>query len=66
MRILSWWMIIAILLGVALVSGLLLGLLGDWLGLSPSLRTVGMGVIVGLAAAVLITRRRAAINEQKN
>ncbi len=66
MLILSWWVIIAILLGVGLVSGLLLGFLGDSLGLSPSLRTIGMGVIVGLAAAVLITRRQAAINEQKN
>ncbi len=66
MRILSWWVIFAILLGVGLVSGLLLGFLGDSLGLSPSLRTIGIGVIVGLAAAVLITRRQAAINEQKN
>lgn len=47
MKILSWWMIILVLVGVALLSGLLLGLLGDLLGLSPSLRTGGLGASVG-------------------
>ncbi len=66
MKILSWWMIIAILVGVAVVSGLSFGLLGDLLGLSPSMRGGGVGVSVGIAAAVLVARRRAAIYEQKN
>lgn len=66
MKILSWWMIILILVGVALVSGLLFGLLGDLLGLSPSMKSGGMAACVGVAAAFLITRRRVAVNEQKN
>ena len=62
----SWWMVIAISFGVGVASGLFFGLLGDWLGLSPSLRTVGVGVSVGIAAAVLTARRRAAINTQRD
>jgi hypothetical protein len=42
------------------------GLLGDLLGLSPSMKSVGIAASVGITAAVLIARRRAAINEQKN
>jgi hypothetical protein len=56
MKILSWWKIIAILLGVAIASGLFLGLLGNWLGLPPGMRSGGVGTCVGIAAAVLLTR----------
>lgn len=59
-------MIIAILVGVAIASGLLFGLIGELLGLSPSIRTGGIGVSVGIAAAFLIVRRRAAIDEHQN
>ena len=59
MKILSWWMIILILVGVALVTGLLFGLLGDLLGLSPSMKSGGIGVSVGVVAAFLIARRTA-------
>ena len=62
----SWWMVIAISFGVGVASGLFFGLLGDSLGLSPSLRTGGVGVSAGVAAAVLMARRRAAINTQNN
>ncbi len=66
MKTLGWWMIVLILVGVAVVSGLLFGLPGDLLGLSPSMKSGGMAVSVGIAAAILIARRWAAINEQKN
>ncbi len=65
MKILSWWTIILILVGVALVSGLLFGLLGDLLGLSQSMKSGGIGVSVGVVAAFLIVRRTA-INKQAN
>ena len=52
-------MIILVLVVVALLSGLLLGLLGDFFGLSPSMKSGGIGVSVGIAAAILIARRRA-------
>ena len=66
MKMLSWWMIILVLVGVALLSGLLFGLLGDLLGLSPSVKSSGIGLSVGVVAAFLIVRRRAAVNEQEN
>jgi hypothetical protein len=66
MKMLGWWTIIAILTGIALVSGLLFGLLGDLLGLSSGMKSGGIGVIVGVAAAFLIVRRHAAINGKNN
>lgn len=66
MKILQWWMIILVLVVVAAVSGLLFGLLGDLLGLSPGMKSSGIGISVGIVAAFLIVRRRAAINEQNN
>ena len=63
MQTFSWWKTIAILLGVALVSGLLFGFLGDLLGLSPGMKSGGIGVSVGVAAAFLIARRRSANKE---
>lgn len=66
MKIISWWTIIAILIGVAIVSGLFFGLVGDLLGLSSSMKSGGMAGSVGIVAAILITRRRAAINDQNN
>ena len=64
MKMLGWWKIILILVGVAVVSGLLLGVLGDLLGLPQSMRSGGIGVTVGIVAAFLITRRRAGFNGQ--
>ena len=66
MKVLQWWMIMLILVAVALVSGLLFGLVGDLLGLSPSMKSGGIGISVGIVAAFLIVRRRAAITEQDN
>jgi hypothetical protein len=65
MKILSWWTIIVILVGVAIVSGLLFGLLGDLLGLSTTMKSGGMAGAVGITAAILIARRQAAIKNLK-
>lgn len=65
MKIYSWWSIILILVGVALVSGLLFGLLGDLLNLSPGMKSGGIGVSTGIVAAFLIARRRASRQQTK-
>ncbi len=63
---LGWVAIIAILVGVAFATGLLLGFVGTLFGLPPSLMKGGIGATVGVVAAVLITGRRAAIARRKN
>ncbi len=59
MRLNSWWSIIVILIIVAVLSGLVLGLLGEWAGLSTTFRTGGVGIIIGVVGAILIRRRAA-------
>lgn len=61
MKITSWWAIIAISVVVALVVGLLLEFFGEMIGLSPNMRTVGVGVVAGITAAILINQRQTAI-----
>ena len=66
MQPMSWWKIIAILIGVAFVSGMLMGVLGDLLGLSPSVKSGGMAAPVAILAPILIARRRSStVNNQK-
>lgn len=65
-KALGWGMIIATLVGVAFVTGLLLSLMGTLFNLSPNLTKGGIGASVGVVAALLLTRRRAAIAEQNN
>ncbi len=65
-KALGWGMIIAIMVGVAFAVGLLLGLLGELLGLPPGWRTGGIGAAVGITGAILIARRRAALDRQKS
>ena len=65
-KVLGWGMIIAIMVGVALATGLLLGLLGELLRLPPGWTKGGIGATVGVVGAFLIMRRRAALDRQKN
>lgn len=65
-KVLGWGTIIAILVGVAVVTGLLLGLSSGLLGLSPSMTGGGVGASVGVVGALLVARRRAAIAQQNN
>lgn len=50
---------ILLLLVVGLFSGLLLGLLGEVAGLSTTVRSGWIGIVVGLVAAFLISRKAA-------
>ena len=65
-KVMGWGMIIAIMVGVGLLTGLLLGLTRELLGLSSSTLGGGIGASVGVVGAILITRRRAALNREKN
>ena len=65
-KVLGWGAIIAILVGVAVVTGLLLGLTGKLLNLSSKWTTGGVGAAVGILAAGWIAHRRAALQRQKN
>lgn len=65
-RVLSWVAIIAIMIGVGLAVGLLLGLFSQTLGLSTSYTGALIGGSIGVVGAILIARRRAALNLQKN
>lgn len=57
----GWGTIIMTLVGVAVVTGLLLGLMSWLFGLSPRVAGGGVGVSVGVVGAALIARRRAAL-----
>ncbi|MGD9628145.1 MAG: hypothetical protein AB7V18_02755 [Pyrinomonadaceae bacterium] len=59
MKLDSWWSIILVLLVVGLLSGLILGLFGELAGLSTTVRTGGVGVIIGVVGAFLISRKSA-------
>ena len=63
-KALGWGTIIAILVGVAVVTGLLLGLMSEALGLSSRMTGGGIGASVGVVGALLIARRRAAMAQQ--
>ena len=54
------------LLIAAAVTGLTLGLMNRFLGLSSSWAGGGVGGAVGAIGAILIAQRRAALNQQKN
>lgn len=53
---LTWGGIVALSVGVALVAGLLIGLLDAAAGIHPG--TAGIGAVTGSVAAILIARRR--------
>ena len=57
----GWGTIIVTLVAVAVVTGLLLGLMNWLFGLSPRVVGGGVGASVGVVAAALIARRRAAL-----
>lgn len=65
-KALGWGTIIAIMVGVGLAVGLLLGLLRQTFGLSTSATAGGVGAAIGVVGAILIARRRAILDSQKN
>ena len=65
-KVLGWGAIIAIMIVVAVVMGVLLGLMNKLFGLSQRWTTSGVGAAVGIVGAFLIARRRAALDQRKN
>lgn len=59
-QVMSWGRLILILLAVALATGLTLGVLGELFGITLN-AGAGIGAATGIVAALLITRRRAAL-----
>jgi len=58
---LGWGKIILVLIGVAVATGLLLGSMGRLFGLPAGVTGGGIGASVGVVAALLLARRRAAM-----
>ncbi len=65
-KVLGWGAIIAIMAVVAVVTGVLLGLMNKLFGLSQRWMPGGIGASVGAVGVHLIARRRAALERQKN
>jgi hypothetical protein len=57
----GWGKIILILVAVAVATGLLLGLMGTLFDLPAAVTGGGIGASVGVVAALLLARRRAAM-----
>lgn len=55
----SWPVLIGILLGTALLTGLVVGFLGTIFPLSMTVKTGGIGGVVGIVAGILLARRNA-------
>ena len=60
-KVMSWWMIIAILALTICGVGMLLGALGQAFDVAPGRMTAGVGAAGGVVGALLVTRRRAAL-----
>ena len=65
-KVMGWGTIIAIMVGVALAVGLLLGLMGTMFGISTQWTGAGVGVSAGVVGASLIARRRAALDKRRS
>jgi len=64
-RVMGWGTIIALMTATGLCVGVMLGLIGDALGLGPGRTTAGVGASVGVMGALLIARRRVALARTK-
>jgi TRAP-type mannitol/chloroaromatic compound transport system permease large subunit len=65
-KVLGWGAIITTMVVVGVVVGLVLGLMSRTLGLSTGATTGGVGASMGVVGALLVARRRAALDQQKN
>lgn len=54
----GWGTLIAIIIAVGVVTGVLLSLISDMLGLPGIIRTAAVGAVSGAAAVILISRVR--------
>jgi hypothetical protein len=60
----SWPKIIGIMLAIGFITGLLLGLVGTVFHLPRSMSSGGVGAAMGVVGALLISRRRAQLDER--
>ena len=58
-----WWQIIAILIGVAVVVGAAIGVLGAAFDFATGWSGPAIGAAVGIVAALLVNRRRRAMED---
>ena len=65
-KVMGWGTIIAIMVGIALAVGLLLGLMGQMFGIPTQWTGAGVGVSAGVVGASLISRRRAALDKRSS
>jgi hypothetical protein len=65
-KVMGWPAIFAIVAATGIAMGLLLGLMGALTGLPFGKMTPGIGPPMGVVAAILITRRRAALQQRGN
>ena len=61
-----WWQIVAILVGVSIVVGVTVGVLAATLGFATGWSGAGIGAAIGAVGALLINRRKKAIEAQGN
>jgi len=64
-EVLGWGAIIVAMVVTGFVVGLVLGLGSSLFGLSGRGNAAGVGAAIGVVGALLITRRRAALNAKK-
>ena len=63
---LSWWAIIGFMVGAGLAAGLIIGGLSTMMKLPRSVTTSGVGAVIGIVGALLITKRAAQLKEQED
>ncbi len=60
-KVMSMGQIVLIMIGVALVLGLVFGAIGGLTGLPPGITGAGIGAAVGLLGVLLLNKRKAAL-----
>ena len=60
-KIMSMGQIIVIMVGVALVLGMVVGGIGALAGISPGISGAGIGAAIGLIGVLLLNKRKAAL-----
>lgn len=64
-KVMSMAQIILIMIGVALVLGLVVGGIGGFFGIPPGIAGGGIGAAVGFIGVLLLNKRKAALAAQK-
>lgn len=65
-KVMSMGQIILIMVGIALVLGLVVGGIGGYFGFPPGIAGGGIGAAVGFIGVLLLNKRKAALAAQKS